>query len=146
MTHTNIVLTGFMGSGKTTVGRLVARQFQREFVDTDELLAARGGIPIHDMIARFGIDQMRVLESELCVELAERSGLVIATGGGMLVADVNRARLARGAMLFCLDASPAELTRRLSGAADRPLLNARPPAQALGDRIAELLAQREAAY
>lgn len=146
MTINNIVITGFMGSGKSEVGRLVAQALQREFVDMDELLAARAGKPISQIFAEQGSDFFRARESELCRALAERRGLVIATGGGALVADGNRAVLARQACLFCLDAAPAELSSRLAGVANRPLLNTRPSAQSLDDRIAELLAQREAAY
>jgi shikimate kinase/3-dehydroquinate synthase len=146
MTPPHIVITGFMGAGKTTVGRLVAQALQREFVDTDELLVTRAGKSISRMFADEGLAHMRARESDLCRELAAQSGLVIATGGGTLVADANRALLARQSRLFCLDAPPAVLASRLAGATNRPLLEARTSEQSVDDRIAELLVQREAAY
>jgi shikimate kinase / 3-dehydroquinate synthase len=142
----NIVITGFMGTGKTTVGRIVAEALQREFVDMDELLVARGGKAISQIFAEDGSANFRARESDLCRELAARRRLVIATGGGSLVSDGNRAVLARNSRLFCLGASPSELSTRLAGGANRPLLNARTSGQSLEERIAELLVQREAAY
>src|SRR5258708_1932192 len=111
----HIVLTGFMGTGKTTIGRMVAQHIGREFVDMDEVMVARAGKSIARIFAEEGADAFRRRESDLCRELAQRSGLVIATGGGALIDDANRSALAPHSRLFCLDATPAEIARRLDG-------------------------------
>ncbi|MDD9956166.1 MAG: shikimate kinase [Anaerolineaceae bacterium] len=120
---TNIVLTGFMGSGKSTVGRLVAEALQRDFVDSDDLIVERAGKSIAQMFAEEGEEGFRGLESSVCQHLATQDDLVIATGGGALLDEVNRSALERGGILICLLASPAEIHRRLSGESGRPLFN-----------------------
>ncbi len=138
----NIVLTGFMGCGKTVVGRLAAERLSRPFVDMDEVIAQRLGMPVKDVFRRLGEPFFRREEAALCRELAERRGLVIATGGGALVDRGNRESLGRGAVAIRLAASPEALWERVEHAQDRPLLATR-------DRRAgmeELLARREAAY
>lgn len=117
----NIVLTGFMGVGKTTVGTLIAHRLKRPFVDTDTVIVQRQGRSIGQIFAQDGEAAFRALERELAVELAKHRGLVIATGGGMLVDPFNREQLARSGILICLDASPDTIAQRLKDAADRPL-------------------------
>ncbi len=151
----NIIITGFMGTGKTTVGRIVARELGREVVDTDDVIARREGKTIAQSFAEHGESYLRARETELCRELAERDQLVIATGGGTLVADENRVLLSRYARVFCLEASPVEIARRLEGNTERPLLQAHGDRRAVSgsdtsnwrqSRIENLLKQREAAY
>ncbi len=84
----NLVLTGFMGTGKTTVGRMLAEKLGMEFVDTDELIESRHG-PIPRIFADRGESEFRAIEQEVARELGERSGLVIATGGRMVLDDDN---------------------------------------------------------
>ena len=140
----NIVLTGFMGTGKTTVGRLLAEQLGYEFVDTDHLIEQAHG-PINDIFATQGEDAFRALERTVAQDLAERRRLVVATGGRMMLDPANVAALSRNGRVFCLVASPDEILERVvSDVAplERPLLAVPDPAQ----RIAELLAQRAPAY
>ncbi len=139
---TNIVLTGFMGTGKTTVGREAARRLGRAFVDMDDVIAARAGKPIPRIFAEDGEAAFRALEAAVCAELSAQDGLVIATGGGALVNPANRVTMQRSGVVVCLDASPDEILRRVGGNADRPLLNVPDPAA----RVAELLAARREAY
>src|SRR5919201_3601218 len=113
MPYPNLVLTGFMGTGKTSVGCALARVLQREFVDMDEVIAAREGAPISEIFARRGEEYFRRRERELCMELAARENLVIATGGGALVDAANRAQFAH-ANIICLDASLDEILQRLN--------------------------------
>jgi 3-dehydroquinate synthase len=136
----NIVITGFMGTGKTEVGRLLAARLKREFVDMDHVLADRAGLAIAEIFERYGEPDFRARESSLCRELAARRGLVIATGGGALVSPENRAAFAN-ADIVCLDASVNEILHRLNGQTGRPLLAGDPRA-----RIESLLAARHAAY
>lgn len=138
----NLILTGFMGAGKTSVGREIARRLGREFVDMDALIEAREGTIVAEIFARQGEAHFRRLEAALCRELAVRSGLVIATGGKTLIPKKNREILGASGPLVCLTAAPDEILRRLKAAADRPLLNV-PDRQA---RIAALLAERAEAY
>lgn len=123
MDRRNIVLTGFMGTGKTSVGRALAELLGREFVDMDAVIAAREQMSIAELFATWGEAHFRARERELCRELAARENLVIATGGGAWVDAANRAAFSQ-AHVICLDASVDEILRRLADADDRPLLQA----------------------
>jgi shikimate kinase len=137
----SVVITGFMGTGKTTVGRIVANKLEREFVDMDNVIAAKEGRSIREIFQTRGEDYFRARESELCSELASRTNLVIATGGGALIDAGNRERF-RDAFVVCLDANAAEIIKRLDGNLDRPLVAGDDPAA----RIEQLLSARQAAY
>jgi 3-dehydroquinate synthase len=117
----SVVITGFMGTGKTTVARLVAQALGRPLVDTDDLIMKRAGMSIADIFARQGEPAFRALEAGVCAEFAAQSGLVIATGGGMLVSPGNRATMLRSAIVVCLDARPETIEARLTGSVGRPL-------------------------
>jgi len=142
MGEPNIVLTGFMGTGKTSVGREVAARLGWRFVDLDDLIVARAGKSIPQIFAEDGETAFRALEAEVCQELRTPASLVIATGGGTVVNPANREALAAGGILICLDAAPEAILARLNGYEDRPLL-AGPNRR---ERIAALLSQRAAAY
>ncbi len=142
MAHPNIVLTGFMAAGKTSVGREVAVRLGRPFVDLDDLIVARAGKSIPEIFAQDGEPAFRTLEAALCREMMEPSGLVVAVGGGAVLDPANREALAAGGVLICLDADPETLLARIGDDDNRPLL-------AGGDRagrIHALLAQRSPAY
>ncbi len=140
MDQRNIILTGFMGAGKTAVGRALARLLDRAFVDMDAVIQEREGMPIAELFAQKGEAYFRERESALCRELASAENLVVATGGGALVNPDNRAAFG-AAHLVCLDARPETILARLDGAADRPLLQGDPRAN-----VERLLAERRAAY
>ncbi|MBI3959808.1 MAG: 3-dehydroquinate synthase [Chloroflexi bacterium] len=142
--HPNISLTGFMGTGKSTAGRLLAARLGREFVDMDERLVAHFGEPIADVFAQEGEAVFRRAETQLCHELAGQNGLVIATGGGALVNSENRDALAASGPLLCLSADPETILARVEAATDRPLLPGG-RAEKLA-HIENLLARRRAAY
>ncbi|WP_419837980.1 shikimate kinase [Candidatus Poriferisodalis sp.] len=140
----NVVLTGFMGSGKTTVGKLVAHELGWTFVDTDDVIVARHG-PIEAIFAEHGEDAFRALEREVAVEAAAGQHQVIATGGGMLLDPVNADVLTATGRVFCLVADADEIIRRLRADVDgpvRPLLAGEDPAAA----VARLLDDRAAGY
>ncbi len=107
MVDDNIILTGFMGTGKSTVGRLLAGRMGREFVDTDDLIAQRDGRSIADIFNDDGETHFRDLEAQVAAELAERRGLVIATGGRLMLDPDNAAALGATGPVFCLSAEPA---------------------------------------
>ena len=120
---TNLVLTGFMGTGKSTVGRLVAQQLERPFVDSDELIVRRAGKSVAAVFAAEGEARFRELERCVCQDLAAQQGLVIATGGGALLDACNRRALERNGLLVCLLAAPETIRARLAQEAGRPLFN-----------------------
>ncbi|MFN2131773.1 MAG: 3-dehydroquinate synthase [Anaerolineae bacterium] len=119
----NIVLTGFMGTGKTSVGREVARRLGRPFVDMDDEIVARAGKSIPEIFQAEGEAAFRALEAKVCRELSERHGLVIATGGGALVDPENRRAMLASGPVFCLGCRAEGILERLAGAEDRPLLD-----------------------
>ena len=104
----NIVLIGMMGSGKTTVGALLAGCLRRPFVDTDALIEEREGRSIPDIFQRDGEDAFRALELKLSRELSGQSGLVIACGGGLPTRDRAIAALKQNGLVFWLDRDPGE--------------------------------------
>jgi shikimate kinase/3-dehydroquinate synthase len=142
----NLVLTGFMGTGKTAVGRAVARRLGRGFVDMDAEIEARAGKPIARIFAEDGERAFRAMEAALCEELSQRRGLVVATGGGALVDAANRRATMGGGTVVCLDCDVAEIVRRVgTDDGERPLLAAG-GGQALRAGIERLLAARAPAY
>lgn len=138
----NLVLTGFMGTGKTTVGREVARRLGRPFVDMDAEIASRAGKSIPRIFAEEGEGVFREMEHALCRELSSRSGHVIATGGGALVDAANRDLWSGSATLICLHADLDEILHRVGEGTDRPLLTGTAPRA----EARRLLAERQAAY
>ena len=139
----NLVLTGFMGTGKTTVGRILADRLGRGFVDTDDVIESRAG-PIHTIFERDGEEAFRELERSLARELAAATGLVIATGGRMMLDAECAACLESVSDVVCLTADPDTIVERVSGAGEvpRPLLDGPDPAA----RVRELLAERAEGY
>jgi shikimate kinase len=110
-----------MGTGKTTVGQQIAQLTGRTFMDTDTEIARREGKTIPQIFAEDGEFVFRAMERHLCVELAARHGLVIATGGGMLVDEGNRALMLASSFVVCLDATREAIAARLAEVDDRPL-------------------------
>ncbi len=110
-----------MGVGKTTVGRQLAVDLDRRFVDADDLIIERAEMSIAEMFAVKGEAAFRALESEVCRDLTTEAGLVIATGGGMLVDPVNRTRMQKAGFVVCLDAPPDIIRARLDLTHERPL-------------------------
>ena len=134
----NLVLTGFMGAGKTTVGREVALRLGRPFIEMDAEIARRAGKSIPEIFREDGEETFRQMERDLCRELAAREGVVIATGGGALIDEENRRALAGNGCLICLDCEPRELLQRLQHDDGRPMLWADDRAE----RVRELLQAR----
>ena len=137
----NIVLTGFMGTGKTTVGRVLAERLGFDFVDTDAVIESQAG-PIHGIFERDGEEAFREKERSAARDLAGRAGLVIATGGRMMLDPECAACLEPVADVVCLNAAPETILERIGGTARRPLLD-------VGDapsRVRELLAERAEGY
>lgn len=142
MEKQNVVLTGFMATGKSTVGRLLAAQLGYIFVDTDELIVARDGRSIADIFREEGEGAFRRWESLIAQELAGQSGLVIATGGRLMLDEGNAAALMANGRVFCLTAAPETILARLQDDdGKRPLLDVPEPAQQI-ERLLELRKER----
>lgn len=141
----NIILIGFMGTGKTTLGRYLANKLGTKLVDMDVAIENDMGMSIPEIFKRYGEGYFRKLERELVQRLSLKSGLVIATGGGAVKNPDNVADLKKNGTIFCLEASIDELVIRTSRTGVRPVLDK----QDKGDRrqaIVELLAQRQDLY
>lgn len=138
----NIALIGFMGAGKTSVGRLAAELLHFEYLDTDEMIQSETGRSITDIFARDGEAAFRALEQQTVGTLAARERTVIATGGGLPANPVNLASLKTHALVVCLWASPRKIWDRVKSQTHRPLLNDPDPQK----KIRELLAAREPFY
>jgi shikimate kinase len=142
----HIVLTGFMATGKTEVGRRLARLLGRPFVDTDGLVEAAAGCPIAEIFARHGEAHFRALERAAVEQACAVPEAVIATGGGALLDPENRRRLAAAGPIVHLTARPEEILRRVGDPSSRPLLaNGNRQGDRL-ERIRALLAERTPAY
>src|SRR5579884_516910 len=138
----NLALIGFMGTGKTSVGRAAAEHLHFDFVDTDELIQSRAGRTITDIFQIEGEPAFRQWEQRVVSELATRRRTVIATGGGLPVNPVNLASLQTHSLVVCLWASPEKIWERVKNQTHRPLLHDPDPQK----KIRELLAVRAPFY
>lgn len=134
MINKNLYLTGFMGCGKSTIGRLLAQRLNYQFVDTDILIEQQTGRAIKDIFQAQGEACFRRLEMQTLAELAQKSGLVVSLGGGAVLAPQNREWLKKGVWIF-LQPPLALIKRRIADDPKRPLL-------AQGWEIAERLYQK----
>ena len=151
MSH--LFLVGFSWSGKTTVGRALARRLGRRFVDTDEEITRLTGLPVPAVFRQRGETAFRTLERRVIRELLNGASrpMVIALGGGALLDRRNRELVRRTGSIVWLTCSQREIYRRLRDKLDRPLLAVRPQrgetyAVAVRRRIAELMADRLPGY
>ncbi|GIX21945.1 MAG: hypothetical protein KatS3mg121_0728 [Gammaproteobacteria bacterium] len=146
MDDANIILTGFMGTGKSSTGQVLAAKLGYAFVDSDALIEAREGRRVADIFAERGEAAFRALERAVAAELAAGRRQVVATGGRMMLDPENARLLGESGHVFCLTAELDTLLERL----DRPGVRAKRPLLAgpgpLRDRLAALLAERAPAY
>ncbi len=138
----NIVLTGFMGSGKSTVGRLLAERLGMRLVDTDEEVERMAGMSIPEIFERYGEKRFRELEHLAVRHISELEGAVIVTGGGVVLNPENLRLLRRRGVIFYLHAEPEVICRRLAGDTSRPLLRG----GSLEERVRKLMSQRAERY
>ncbi len=138
----NIVLIGFMGTGKSSTGRLLAGRLGRQFVDIDRRIEQESGLAISEMFARHGEAYFRAKEKEMIARVARYRRAVIATGGGVVLDPANMEQLRAGGVIVCLTATVAAILERTGRRTTRPLL-ARPDREEV---IARLLAERAPFY
>ena len=127
----NIVLCGFMGSGKTVVGRELAKIMGAKFVDTDELIEKEQGVAIKAIFAAHGEDYFRDLEYEMCKKVAQMKGAVVSTGGGAMTFARNVEAIKQGSKVVFLDASFDVICDRIGNSTTRPLFQDREKAKRL---------------
>lgn len=139
----NIVLIGYRGTGKSTVGRLVGRRLGREVVSTDEEIVKRARRSIPEIVAQQGWDYFRDLESDICRELGSRDQLIIDTGGGAILRAQNVEALKKNGTLFWLTASVETITKRIGGDNQRPSLTG---TKSFVDEIQDVLRERTPKY
>ena len=137
----NVVLIGFMGTGKTAVGEMIASRLGRPFVDTDTLVEARAGRPIPRIFAEDGEASFRQLEAMVVEEVAAQDGSVIATGGGVVLRRENMERLRRNGLIIALRADPKAILARVGDGGQRPLLGDDPEGS-----VRRLLRERDLLY
>jgi shikimate kinase len=138
----NIALTGFMGTGKSEVGRLLAKKLGYVFVDLDSEIEKKSGMKITDIFSRHGENVFRDMESEEIRSVSNAERLIISTGGGAVLRQENMDNLRKKGFIVCLSASPETILSRVGGNSDRPLLNVEDQLA----RIKELLAARQPYY
>jgi len=140
----NIILTGFMGTGKTTAGKALATRLDRRFQDMDDLIEEGAGLTVPEIFTIHGEARFRDIESQVCRDVATQSDLVVATGGGALVNPENHRVLAESGTVICLSATPEQILERIRNETHRPLLDLAPDNRL--ERIRALLAEREERY
>jgi shikimate kinase len=131
-----LVLIGFMGTGKSSLGRLVAQKLNYRFIDTDQLIEARQGCSITEIFKRDGETEFRRMENELARELVPAEAVVIATGGGFPLNPENIALLRPNGLIIALRATPEVIYQRVCAEQHRPLLTDGDPRQRIGSLLA----------
>lgn len=119
----NVILTGFMGTGKTSLGKLLATKLGRPFVDIDKKIEDETQLSIPMIFEQFGEEHFRELEKTAVKELSNRRGLVIATGGGTIKDEENLNLLKNSGVMICLTAEPEEILHRTARRGERPVLD-----------------------
>lgn len=142
MSADNIILIGFMGSGKSAVGRKLARDMNYRFADTDQIIEETEGMKIKDIFEKHGEEHFRDLETKLLKSLLEKTRrTVLSTGGGMPVREENAGLLRSMGKVFYLKTSKETIIGRLHGDESRPLLKGN-----LDEKAERLLKSREPIY
>ncbi len=134
----NIVLTGFMGTGKTEVGRELSRLLGLKIIDIDNEIEKAEGISINDIFERYGESKFREIETEMIKKISAEKNLIISTGGGVVLKEENIKMLKKNGIIVCLFATPETIFERTKYNSDRPLLKVNDPLK----KIKELLEYR----
>lgn len=138
-----LVLIGYRGTGKTLVGELLAERLQMPYLGMDEELVKRAGMPIKEIVDRYGWPKFRDMESELVRELSGRDNIIVDTGGGVIERAENVDAFKKNACVFWLKASVATIVSRIQSCTERPALTA---GKTFTEEVAEVLEQRAPKY
>jgi shikimate kinase len=138
----NIIITGFMGTGKSVVAKELARKLKMEFIDMDQMIEEGLGISISDIFDRYGENYFREQENKLVKELFQKENMVIATGGGTLLSSDNARMLGQAGEIVCLYADSQTIYNRVKKKNDRPLLKG----ENILNKINLLLEERKKIY
>lgn len=138
----NIVLTGFMGTGKTAIGKSLANILSWQFVDTDKIIEEREKMSINEIFQDKGESYFRDIESRVVSEVSNMKNVVVATGGGVVLKKNNMELLSKNGIIICLTASPEVIERRTVRDEKRPLLKT----ENRMEKIKELLEKRKPYY
>lgn len=139
----NLILIGYRGTGKSTVGKVLAKRLNRELISTDKEIVKRAGRSIPEIVQEKGWEYFRNLESDICRDLAGRDNLVIDTGGGAILRQGNVDALKRNGTLFWLTASVDTIAGRIGGDTQRPSLTGE---KSFIEEIEEVLRERTPKY
>ena len=139
----NIVLIGYRGTGKSLVGGLLAKQLKMQYVGMDGAIVAKTGMPIPEIVEKFGWTTFRDRESDLVLELSRQDNIIIDTGGGVIERPENIEALKNNACLFWLKASVETIVTRIQGDTERPALTA---GKTFIEEVSEVLEQRSPKY
>jgi shikimate kinase len=141
-TQVNLYLVGFMGTGKTTVGRALAQRLRMSFIDVDAEVERVAGLTIAEIFDREGEAAFRRRERDMITVGHPATGCIIACGGGVILQDGMVAELRKRGVVICLTATPETILQRTANSRNRPLLNVEDPAA----RVREMLLRREPLY
>ncbi len=139
----NLILIGYRGAGKSSVGRLLAERLGWDLISTDAEIVRKAGLPIPDIVQRFGWDHFRNLESAVCRELADKDHLIIDTGGGAILRPENVDSLKATGSLVWLTVEVRTIIERIGGDTQRPSLTG---AKSFTDEVEEVLRERQPKY
>jgi shikimate kinase len=139
----NLILIGYRGSGKSSVGKILAERLGRTLVSTDAEIVSRARLTIPEIVSRFGWEHFRDLESSICRDLAGQDGLIIDTGGGVVLRQENVDALKRNGRLFWLTAEVSSIVRRIGGDTQRPSLTG---TKSFTEEVEEVLRERLPKY
>lgn len=123
MENNNIFLIGFMGSGKSTIARLLAKETGKELIEMDETIEAEAGCSINQIFEEHGEGYFRDLESELVVRIADKGNTVVSCGGGAVLRAENVENMKKNGTIVYLSATPETIYKRVRNSTHRPLLN-----------------------
>lgn len=138
----NIVLIGFMGTGKTTVSERFSKMYKMEIIDMDRVIAEREGMTIPEIFLTYGEEYFRSLETRLLIELQSRKGVIISCGGGIVMRERNVTEMKKNGKVVLLTATPQTILERVKDNDDRPLLKNRKNIEG----ISEMLEIRRSKY
>ena len=142
LNNRNIILTGPMGSGKSIIGKLLAKKLNYTFIDTDDLIESNEDISINEIFNKKGESYFRKLENNICKELSSKKNLVIATGGGIVLNPENIKYLRKNGIIVNLKSSVDTLWNRIKNSSNRPLLKVENPFE----KLKKIVEEREEFY